>query len=75
VVGVAGGKVLTLLLKFMEPRLLPAIDKRFVSVGWKDESNPGEPGDEEPNEMIDAVKLLAVVFLWERKKGCKKEGL
>ena len=53
VVGVAGGKVLTLLLKFIEPRLLPPIDNRLCS-GWKEESRPGDAGDEEPNEMMEA---------------------
>jgi hypothetical protein len=33
------------------------MDNRFVSVGWKDESK-GEPGDDEPNEMMDELKSL-----------------
>jgi hypothetical protein len=59
---VAGGKVLTLLLKFIEPRLLPAIDNLLGSVGWKDESIRGETGDEDPNEMMDAENLLVLVL-------------
>jgi hypothetical protein len=49
-------------LKFIEPRLLPAIDNLLGSVGWKDESIRGETGDEDPNEMMDAEGLLVLVL-------------
>ena len=54
--------MLTLLLKFIEPRLLPAIDNLLGSVGWNDESMRGETGDEDPNEMMDAEGLLVLVL-------------
>ena len=51
--------MLTLLLKFIEPRLLPASDNLLGSV---DESIRGETGDEDPNEMIDAEGVLVLVL-------------